>query len=84
MRVVWLRNRHRRCRRLLSAYLDGEVTASERRTVDEHLSKCGACASELEELKATVALLRELPYLPVPRSFALEREPAPADGGLAC
>ena len=81
MQVVWLWNRHRRCRRLLSAYLDGEVTAPERRMVAEHLSECRACASELEELKMTVVLLRDLPDLPVPRSFTLEREPVPADGG---
>ena len=81
MQVVWLWNRHRRCLRLLSAYLDGEVTASERRMVAEHLSECGACTSELEELKMTVVLLRDLPDLPVPRSFTLEREPVPADGG---
>ena len=81
MQVVWLWNRHRRCRRLLSAYLDGEVTAPESRTVEEHLSECGACASELEELRAIVAVLRALPDLPVPRSFALEREPVPSDGG---
>ena len=81
MQVVWLWNRHRRCRRLLSAYLDGEVTASERRMVAEHLSECGACTSELEELKMTVVLLRDLPDLPVPRSFTLERAPVPADGG---
>ena len=81
MQVVWLWNRHRRCRRLLSAYLDGEVTASERRMVAEHLSECGACTSELEELKMTVGLLRDLPDLPVPRSFTLERAPVPADGG---
>ncbi len=81
MQVVWLWNRHRRCRRLLSAYLDGEATAPERRMVAEHLSECGACTSELEEMKMTVALLRNLPDLPVPRSFTLEREPVPADGG---
>ena len=81
MQVVWLWNRHRRCRRLLSAYLDGEVTASERRMVAEHLPECGACTSELEGLKMTVALLRDLPDLPVPRSFTLERAPAPADSG---
>ena len=81
MQVVWLWNRHRRCGRLLSAYLDGEVTASERRMVAEHLSECGACTSELEELKMTVDLMRDLPDLPVPRSFTLERAPVTADGG---
>ncbi len=79
--MVWLWNRHKPCQRLLSAYVDGQVTEPERRTVEEHLSGCGPCTSDLEELRATVALLRALPELPVPRSFALEQAPVLSVGG---
>ena len=34
---------------LLSAYLDGEITADERAYVDEHLTTCSRCRAELDE-----------------------------------
>lgn len=70
--------RHRRLRDLLSAYVDGEVTESERRRVEGHLEGCDDCRAELEELRATVSVLRRMPELAVPRSFALTPEQAAA------
>ncbi len=70
--------RHRRLRDLLSAYVDGEVAESDRRRVEAHLESCDACRTELEELRATVSLLRRMPELAVPRSFALTPEHAVA------
>ena len=73
--------RHTRLRELLSAYIDGEVSASESRRVDEHLASCEECRTELAMLRSTVTLLGQLPELAVPRSFALraapQRRPAP-------
>ena len=66
--------KNRRCaktRSLLSAYIDGETSASESRRVQEHLVSCAGCAAELESLQATAMLLGRLPQLEPPRSYAL-------------
>ncbi|MFQ5340088.1 MAG: anti-sigma factor family protein [Anaerolineae bacterium] len=66
---------------LLSAYIDGEVTPDEATRVEQHLPTCRHCADELESLRWTVNLLREVPPIPVPRSFAVrlaDLEPEPA------
>ena len=68
---------HSRLRGLLSAYIDGEVTESDAGRVEQHLAGCDQCRAELDTLRMTVGLLRELPPLTVPRSFALTEEPAP-------
>ena len=67
--------RHARLRELLSAYIDGEVSASETLRVEEHLAGCQECQDELASLRSTVGLLRRLPELAVPRSFALSEAP---------
>jgi hypothetical protein len=45
----------------LSAFLDGELSASDRAEVEVHLRECAACAHELEELAAVDAFAREVP-----------------------
>ncbi len=67
--------RHARLRELLSAYIDGEVSASETSRVEEHLAGCQECQDELASLRSTVGLLRRLPELAVPRSFGLREAP---------
>jgi hypothetical protein len=56
---------------LLSAYLDAQATADERRRVEAHLATCAACRNELAGLRHTVTLLHALPRIPVPRAFTL-------------
>ena len=56
---------------LLSAYLDGQVTAAERDRVTAHLQECALCQSEAESLRQTIVLLQALPRIPVPRAFTL-------------
>ncbi len=56
---------------LLSAYVDGQITATERTQVEAHLQTCAACRSELASLRNTVALLQALPRVSVPRAFTL-------------
>lgn len=63
--------KHNRLRALLSAYIDGQAGESEAKRVEEHLSGCEECRLELDTLRATVSLLRDLPELEVPRSFTL-------------
>ena len=69
--------RHDRLRTLLSSYVDGQVSDAESRRVEMHLAGCDECRKDLEDLRATVGLLKRLPELEVPRSFALQSEPAP-------
>ncbi|TKJ43944.1 hypothetical protein CEE36_02165 [candidate division TA06 bacterium B3_TA06] len=40
----------------LVAYLDGQLNASERSELEEHLEKCYGCRKELETIKAALAL----------------------------
>ena len=55
----------------LSAYLDGQVTPEERRQVESHLRTCPQCAWELESLRHTVSLLRQVRQVAVPRPLTL-------------
>lgn len=60
-----------RTRESLSEYLDGRLPPLEERQTDDHLARCAECSAELEALRRTVALLRDLPAVPVPRSFLI-------------
>jgi anti-sigma factor RsiW len=42
----------------LSPYIDGELSPSERQTVDRHLAACPACAGRVADLRATSGLTR--------------------------
>jgi len=44
---------------LLGRYADGECSPEERRRVEEHLRKCPACRSELEELRRIETMSRQ-------------------------
>lgn len=78
--MLWF-NRHRRLRDQLSAYMDGELTASAAEALERHLVACPDCQQVLEELQVTALALRELPQEALPRSFTLRPEqvarPAP-------
>lgn len=56
----------------LGPYLEGELPPGERRAVESHLARCGACSQALRELRATVELLRLIPEPPLPAE--LERK----------
>jgi hypothetical protein len=58
-----------RVRGVLSAYLDGELSPRNRTLVESHLHECATCAAELEGLKATSALIRDLPEAELPDDF---------------
>ena len=68
---------HGRLRRLLSSYIDEKASEAERRALERHLSGCEACRWELESLRATAGLLRDVLPLETPRSFVLTEAPAP-------
>jgi len=68
--MLWL-NKHARDRRNLSPYIDGRLTASEATALETHLASCEACRRELDELRAAVSVLHDMPQADPPRSFAL-------------
>ena len=55
----------------LSAFLDKQLTPQEQAVFDAHISTCPQCQQALAELRSTVALLRAMPRVEVPRSFIL-------------
>src|SRR3970282_1070382 len=50
---------HRRYRRSLSAYVEGELSPSESGQLEVHLAGCGECRVQLERLKGLQGLLRQ-------------------------
>lgn len=55
----------------LSAHIDGMVSEPERSAINHHLATCAECRAELDELRATVHLLTQLPQFTPRRSFQL-------------
>ena len=58
-----------RCNEQLSAYIDGIVTAEEKKLIEEHLSMCEHCSLALSELKKTQETLRNLEEVEPPPWF---------------
>lgn len=56
---------------LLSAYLDGQLTDSERLALEARLEQDTDLRQELAQLRLTVELIRSLPALTAPRDFSL-------------
>ena len=68
---------------LLSAYIDGDVTAEEKNLVERAVKADANLAWRLESLQQTVNLLRSLPAVSLPRSFVLtEADVAPVKSTL--
>jgi hypothetical protein len=56
----------------LSALLDGELTAAEAAEVHAHVAACDECARELDDVRTTRRLVRELPAVDPPTWFVDE------------
>ena len=56
-------------REILSAMIDGELEADQRRAVHEHLQTCAACRETVEEFTQIHGLMGRLPRLVAPESF---------------
>lgn len=54
---------------MLSEFVDGALSEEDRRAVENHLSACGSCRAELEDLKGSIASLGSLPKRPLPPGF---------------
>ena len=62
----------------LSEYLDGRLGASQAQELEGHLEACSMCVQELESLRETVGLLRQVPMLEPRRIFTLGGAPSRA------
>jgi anti-sigma factor RsiW len=72
-------------RELLSAYIDGQLTPSEKGPVEEHLASCQPCQEQLSTLRGTKDILKRLPFVMPSRSFtiaAYQRAPRPVAFGV--
>ena len=58
----------------LSAFFDKQLSPEEQAACSAHLVDCEQCQYALDNLQLTVNLLRSLPQLEVPRSFALSTD----------
>ena len=59
------------CRMLLerlSAYLDGDLAASQCATIERHSRRCRRCASVITELRTTAGVCRKAAAEPLPAS----------------
>jgi anti-sigma factor RsiW len=63
----------------VSAYLDGELSALERRRAESHLAGCDVCRDELTDMMFVRARLRAMPMLELPPQLS---HPAPHAGPL--
>ncbi len=69
---------------LLSVYLDDQQSSQERERLEARLATDPTLQAELETLRHTVSLVRELPSVPIPRNFILPQsvaerpQPAPS------
>lgn len=59
---------------LISAYLDGELTRREIDQLFQHLSGCGRCAAEMEDILSVRSSVRSLPLLELPPGLIPEAE----------
>ena len=66
-------NKRERWDELLSAYMDGELSAEQRTRLESQLQADPALQAELDGLRHTVALMRDLPPVAIPRNFILSQ-----------
>lgn len=52
-----------------------EITAPDRRRMEEHLLTCAACGEELEAVRLTMTAMKRLPVLAVPRRISFVSDP---------
>jgi anti-sigma factor RsiW len=59
---------------LISAYLDGELHGSELTQLMDHLSSCGRCSADMEEIQRVRTAVRSLPILELPAGIVPEAD----------
>jgi predicted anti-sigma-YlaC factor YlaD len=74
---------HERVSERLSAFADGTLDPAERPAVEDHLGQCAECRRDLEALRRTLALMRQLPRPAAPAHFAQALRRRARKGALA-
>ena len=59
---------------LISAYLDGELSRPEIDQLFGHISSCGRCAAEMQEVQTVRSAVRSLPLLELPPGLIPEAD----------
>jgi anti-sigma factor RsiW len=59
----------------LSEYLDGRIHGPALARIDQQLATCNLCREEIESLRSTITMLRELPQEAPRRSFVMTAPP---------
>ncbi len=59
---------------LLSAYIDGEVSAKEKELVENHLLSCTSCKQKFDIMQKTKDILKDSPKMPVPETLLKDFE----------
>lgn len=59
---------------LISAYLDGELHGAELRSLVNHLSGCGRCSVEMEDMQRVRSAVRSLPVLELAEGIVPEAD----------
>lgn len=67
---------------LLSAYLDGELSAAEQASLEARLQVEPVLGQELESLRQTILMIRQLAVLRAPRNFTLDVSMIPPAGAV--
>ena len=77
LKAMWpIKGRHRHLdAETLSAYLDGRIEGPAQARLERSLADCAICNEELASLRATVALIRQLPVEAPARSFVMAAPP---------
>jgi anti-sigma factor RsiW len=60
----------RHARKMISQYVDDELTPDERRDFDSHIQSCASCRNELEETLGLHELFASAEKFPAPYGFA--------------
>ena len=50
---------------LVTPYLEGDLSPTERAAVDRHLSKCSGCRAYVEQMRQTIRAIGHIPHEPV-------------------
>ncbi|MGB9593538.1 MAG: zf-HC2 domain-containing protein [Anaerolineae bacterium] len=69
--AFWNKDKHKRIKDNLSAYLDGRLNPKQAAEVEAHLASCAECAWEKQTLEQTRRLVQMAPRVAVPHSFIL-------------
>jgi predicted anti-sigma-YlaC factor YlaD len=60
---------HKKIKELISSYIDGELDASQRKLVEEHLKECQECRQEFEEMEKFEEVMSRMEFKKPPKEM---------------